>query len=112
MKNNFKFFLAILSLAFVFTACKKYEEGPMISVLPKKSRVTGEWKVEKRISASGDEQLVQSNEVLRINKSSSFDVLVGDSIVRYGTWAFAKDKTHINFTYKKEGVDNIDEFEI
>jgi len=112
MKSNFKFFLAILSVVFVFTACNKYEEGPMLSVLTKKARLTGDWKVEKRISASGDVQLFQTNEVLKINKSGSFDVFVADSLTRFGTWAFAKEKEYVYFTYKKEGVDNIDEFKI
>ncbi|PWH82195.1 hypothetical protein [Brumimicrobium oceani] len=112
MKNNFKFFLAILSVAFVFTACKKYDEGPALSLLTKKARISGEWRVEKEISAAGVEQLVQSQDVLSISKSGSFEIIEDNKIETIGTWDFIKDKEYISFTYKEDGVNNIEEFKI
>ena len=113
MKNNFKFFLAILSVAFILTSCKKYDEGPAFSLMTKKARISGEWRVEQEISSSGDVQLVQSQEVLVINKSGSFEIVDDFKTEIIGTWDFIKDKEYVAFTYKDdEGVNNIVEYKI
>ncbi len=45
----------IMALVILFGSCGKYEEGPGFSLLTKKMRITGEWKMEK-IFKNGTEQ--------------------------------------------------------
>jgi len=42
-----KYILLFLLLAFCFTDCKKYPEGPWISLRSKEKRLLGNWKVQK-----------------------------------------------------------------
>lgn len=44
--------LFALGFTFTFTGCKKYEEGPGLSLRSKKSRLVNEWKLDKLISSS------------------------------------------------------------
>ncbi len=44
--GNIKILLLFISLAGVFSTCKKYPDGPLISFLSKQKRVRGEWQVE------------------------------------------------------------------
>lgn len=112
MKNNTKFFLSILTLVFVLSACKKYEEGPAISILTKKARVTGAWKAEKKISNSGEVDYVFDDEVIRINKDDTYEIHEGNELVVFGTWDFTKDKEYLRFTFTENGSKNIQEFKI
>lgn len=112
MKNNMKFLLSILSLIFVLSACKKYEEGPTLSLTTKKYRVSGDWKAERIISKSGDVEFVQSNVVWRINKDETFEVLEGNSIIEKGTWDFSQNKDYLMFTSKDEGTVDVVEYRI
>jgi len=47
----------ILALTVLFTACGKYEDGPAFSLLTKKMRITGEWKIEKMFKNDTEQQL-------------------------------------------------------
>lgn len=107
-----KFLLSILSLIFVLSACKKYEEGPTLSLTTKKYRVSGDWKAERIISKSGDVEFVQSNVVWRINKDETFEVLEGNSIIEKGTWDFSQNKDYLMFTSKDEGTVDVVEYRI
>lgn len=112
MKNKMKFLLSILSLIFVLSACKKYEEGPILSLTTKKSRVAGNWKAERVISKTGDVEFVQSTEVWKIKKDETFEVLEGNSIIEKGTWDFSQNKDFLMFTTKDEGTIDVVEYQI
>lgn len=112
MKNNFKFFLAIIGVIFVLSACNKYEEGPSFTLLSKKARISGDWTIEKITSVSGVEQLSQSTEVLSINRNGSYQLIYKELPTVLGNWAFIKEKEYVSLTYKKDGFDNIDEYKI
>ncbi len=45
MKSILKLFLATLLVVAISTGCKKYEEGPSVSVLTRTMRLCGEWKI-------------------------------------------------------------------
>jgi hypothetical protein len=47
MKTTKKLFGILLVSLFILSSCGKYEEGPAISLLPKSTRLSGTWKVEK-----------------------------------------------------------------
>ena len=44
MKNLLKLFLILI--CFVTFSCKKYEDGPTVSLRTKKARVVNKWKVD------------------------------------------------------------------
>ena len=112
MKNNMKFLLSILSLLFVLSACKKYEEGPAFSLLTKKARITGSWKAEKVISKSGVMEFVYYDEVMKILKDGDYEFLVGSSIEITGIWDFSQDKEYLRLNYGEDGINNIVEYKI
>ena len=48
MKTTSKILLvAILALGVQLTSCKKYEDGPAISLKSKNKRLVGDWELEK-----------------------------------------------------------------
>lgn len=47
MKNLFFIFFTIITIATIFYSCSKYEEGPKISLLTKKARLTSYWELSK-----------------------------------------------------------------
>lgn len=113
MKITFKIFLSLLTVLFVLSSCKKYDEGPAISLLTKKMRVTGDWKAEKIISESGDVDYVDGVEIVKIMKDNTFERREGNSITESGSWEFSNDKSYLRFTYEDDlGINNIEEFEI
>lgn len=113
-----KYILPILSVLFVLTACSKYEEGPAFSLLTKKSRITGDWKTERKIDKEGDEEFYYTDQTIRILKTGEYEVHQNKDIVIDGEWEFANDKNDFRITYEldenenSEEVLNIEEFEI
>ncbi|RFC54552.1 hypothetical protein DXU93_06070 [Brumimicrobium aurantiacum] len=118
MKNKMKYILPILSVLFVLTACSKYEEGPAFSLLTKKSRITGDWKTERKIDKEGDEEFYYTDQTIRILKTGEYEVHQNKDIVIDGEWEFANDNNDFRITYEldenenSEEVLNIEEFEI
>lgn len=45
MSDNFKVYFNVFFVAFVLSACGKYEDGPMFSLRTKTARITGEWEL-------------------------------------------------------------------
>lgn len=85
-----------------FTGCKKYEEGPSISLLTKKARVAGTWGVEKYMVNGVDQtaawRQVYSSENLIFDKagtySATYNTILGP-FTDAGTWAFINDKANL-----------------
>lgn len=50
-------FLPLLVVVLFLGSCGKYEDGPAFSLLTKKARLTGEWKVEKVFKNDVEEEL-------------------------------------------------------
>lgn len=108
--KTYKNFSLLVALTFILslglTSCEKYEEGPSLSLLSKKQRMTGTWLVVENDGDEVEEDLTYSMEAdgditmtyRDGNASFSFD----------GQWDFAEDKDHI-FT---EFGDDIDKFKI
>ena len=47
-----------LATAIGISGCKKYEDGPMFSLLTKKQRLTGEWEATKLISDNDGQNMI------------------------------------------------------
>ena|SRR5688572_21650890 len=93
IKNRVIAFLLFSFLAgTIITSCKKYEDGPALSLATKKSRITGDWKIEN-ITYDGEDVtafylLFLGNGVfISINKDQSYMIETDK-----GTWSFSGDK--------------------
>jgi len=113
MRNSFKLILSILTLVFVLGSCSKYEQGPGLSLLTKKARLTGYWIAESKTTESGVVTFYTEEKTFNLNKDESFQ---RDSelitFLEVGTWTFSNEKGSIVLTYKKNGNNYVEELEI
>lgn len=81
-------FSLIFIMLFAISGCKKYEDGPLISLRTKEARLTGEWDVE----------------YFSINGYDSTSYLKSQSF--YGKYLFGKDEIHNKklFVYKNSST--------
>ncbi|HQQ94129.1 MAG TPA: hypothetical protein PLQ93_06210 [Bacteroidia bacterium] len=89
------------------SSCKKYEDGPAVSLLSKKTRISGEWTLESYMLNEVDKTAdyltaVGANYMLEIEKDGSYKVagIFADN----GTWVFGEDKDDVYFHSGKSGV--------
>jgi hypothetical protein len=97
-KQIFRLAALLMLTAVVITGCKKYEEGPSISLLSKKSRLAGDWKIEQVLVNGSDQTsaynlLAGSNYVMSISKDGTYKVT--GNWTDDGTWKFSSDKTQL-----------------
>lgn len=84
------------------TSCKKYEDGPALSLLTKKMRVAGTWEVEAffvdGVDKTSDYRAFTTSETIEYKKdgsyTSSYTYVIG-SDTDAGTWEFINDKEEI-----------------
>lgn len=102
MKKSILFAAAAILVASVtFTACNKYEEGPGFSLRSKKSRLAGEWELEKAIENGVDVTAAQnaSGTVnVEFEKGGAVTYSVGAFAI-VGTWEFSDKKEDIYLTF-------------
>jgi len=83
------------------SSCKKYEEGPSISLRTKKARITNEWKLEEmKIGGEDVTALIigfggEFN--LNIKSDETFEQTFGGEEVK-GKWKFSSDKEEVILT--------------
>ncbi len=98
-------FFAALSLS--FTGCKKYDDGPAISLLPKKERLCRMWKPDKYIKADGTETAAGSDDArIEFKKDERFFYHDGGTSYE-GTWSWSDSKEAVRVTYPFIGSVNI-----
>ncbi|MEN8119686.1 MAG: hypothetical protein ABFS35_05045 [Bacteroidota bacterium] len=97
MAKYTKIFIFIL-IAFVSISisCSKYEDGPKISLISKKSRISKEWKTEYSVNlATGIEHSADYyGWLLSINKAGTFSKVINYNLIQTtynGTWEFVGD---------------------
>lgn len=93
----------ILLLATTLGACKKYEEGPYVSFLPREERISNIWQIEK-VSLNGEDITDDYKDnfpelVYEFNENGtarrSFKVL-GVTINQTGEWRLQSDDEELN----------------
>jgi hypothetical protein len=108
-KINALFLLTLpLVIGMSFSGCKKYEEGPAISLNTKMHRVVGSWKVEQVFETSGngaktdrtgDYQTAYANYNMVFAKDEDYTITYNPfSVGTYsetGRWEFGGDKINI-----------------
>ncbi len=100
------YLLLILSFVFIFSSCKKYEDGPAVSLLTKTSRLTGEWEVTEidKDSDFGNWKLL-----LTFEKNGDFTftaIYTGsydyDDVTENGEWEWESGKEVVDVTVDNE----------
>lgn len=102
----------------VAVSCKRYEDGPAISLLPKKARLSNTWKVEKYMRNGVDETnnfaLLYPDYRFAIDNTETYEIYYSNAPYPYlfpGTWKFTdsrkrfirltpQDSTADPFTYE------------
>ncbi|HHZ66128.1 MAG TPA: hypothetical protein EYN51_11645 [Flavobacteriales bacterium] len=102
--------LFVSSLFLFSTGCKKYDDGPLISLKSKKSRITNTWILDE-VFENGIEVLspmgipsgeifgVYCNEVAIIDNNNATFKFV-DLIIAEGNWQLINNKSKIEFNLK------------
>jgi hypothetical protein len=81
----------------LFGACKKYDEGPYVSLRSKKERVTNEWKVDEATAKDGSDRTSDyDGQVWKFTDDHEF-VLEADSSQNSitGKWHFQNDREEL-----------------
>lgn len=114
MKLNAIVFTGGVFLASLFfTSCNKYEDGPGISLIPRKDRVANTWIIEK--AYADNEDVTDDYRVYEIYLSNDGDAeITGEfsifgqdfAIETDGTWEFYNDENNIRFDYENDDADN------
>lgn len=97
MKKYIKLSIILsVSALFLFSGCKKYEEGPSFSLSSKKSRLTNTWKFVKVFDVTTNEDLTADFTGATIEFQKDGTVIWSDgSVAETSTWKFASDKENI-----------------
>ncbi|MBL4655084.1 MAG: hypothetical protein JKY33_04605 [Bacteroidia bacterium] len=113
MKNLKK--LSVLAILGVFTltsmtGCKKYEEGPALSLKSKKGRVANKWKIEYAFDIDDNEVVTSdyAGETWEFAKDGEWIERDNDVIDKSGTWDFISDKESIKITKDNNNIDYYD----
>jgi hypothetical protein len=86
--------------------CKKYPEGPGLSLRAKKKRLINHWQTVYLIHHPTGEETPEPTERLVIRDDNTFARLdSGGYIIYQGEWVFDEDKTHVLFNYEFVGQD-------
>ncbi|MDT8308673.1 MAG: hypothetical protein RQ866_04025 [Bacteroidales bacterium] len=94
------YFLMATFMLSGFYGCKKYEEGPFISLLTKKARIDNTWDLIQAYNDDVDilDQVKIGEYEWRIDKNGSF-VLINNSNTITGSWEFVSDKEELKLMY-------------
>lgn len=107
MKKTLKLSLALLGFAMIFgtTSCKKYEEGPSLSLRSKKARVANTWVFDKYIVDGTEADLAASGldkVEAEYKKDGNYHIKSNGTEVDHGTWEFG-DKKETIITTDEDG---------
>ncbi|MBA2611938.1 MAG: hypothetical protein H0U95_08210 [Bacteroidetes bacterium] len=107
MKNKIIKIIALtLLVSIAIPSCKKYVDGPRFSLLTKKARLAGDWKIES-VTTNGNDQtasykaLVGDNYIFTIDKDEKYKVT--GNFPDDGTYKWGEDKDDVYFTSNVAG---------
>ena len=109
-----KKFLVLALLSVIAVSCGKYEEGPGISLLSKKNRITNVWSLSSRMTNSQTTNLSNSTWKVEIKDDETYNsqaTYLGIPFLNEsGIWKFSTDKSQLLTT--PSGSSNTDSWEI
>ena len=107
MKKTLLYSLIIISYISLNTSCKKYEEGPGISLRSKKERASNSWVLEDVTEAGVSVINNFKNYLLVMEKSGFYSLsyeLSGTAFAEEGTWRFANKNEQIEMLINQQGA--------
>ena len=105
VENNLLMAAALVTVV-NFSSCKKYEDGPALSLRTKKSRLTGEWEVVR----IGNQAFPYDGYTLEMEFDKDGDMEFKYSYASYsysyqGDWEFSGDKEELEITFDNQVTD-------
>lgn len=102
-KNTNAIIFAIIGILAMtpLTSCKKYEDGPYVSLASKTSRVANSWKVEKATEGGKDKTADYKDVRITFTKEGAYTIVSGNGFfgsASSGTWTFINEKEDIQTT--------------
>ena len=111
MKKRITPFLVISIIGLIIiSSCKKYEEGPILSLRTKAARVAGVWTYAKVTVSGVDVTNLYANEKVEFTKDGKAKWTYSTTSSKYGEWKFNEDKSKLMTKY--DNVSIWEEFEI
>ncbi len=92
MRDLLKFTIFGLMIIVVFSGCKKYDDGPMLSLAFKKARVVNDWKMQSA-TQNGNSTTLFNGITIEFKKDNTYTLTWGANFP--GTWDFDKKKEKI-----------------
>lgn len=90
--------LIIMLTSVVLFSCKKYDDGPVLSLRTKKSRIANEWQFDQVVAPNGTNITTQfANSGFELSKDGEYIITEGIS-AETGQWRFASDKENLVLT--------------
>jgi hypothetical protein len=106
MKKHTQILFIALAMIVVLPACKKYPDGPAVSLRSKKARLANNWSIDKVLGAGLDITAAfvtdKKNYNLEIKDDGTFteNYETGGNVnTVIGTWKFSKDKKYVDMHY-------------
>jgi len=95
MKRVFYLFLVVAFASVSFTACKKYEDGPALSLRSKAERVANEWQLQKVTNNEVDVTDTYEDDFLWTFTKDGDYIKFENAVSENGTWEFNEEKTEL-----------------
>jgi hypothetical protein len=106
--------LPMLVILVSITACKKYEEGPAVSLRSKKERVENKWKIAQALDNGKDVTNDYNQYDLDLTSGGAATLTakyaIGAGTFEYtteGNWSFVSDKENISFDFDNNDADGV-----
>lgn len=95
-----KIWIFLIGGTLIIGACKKYDEGPYVSLRTKKERVTNEWKVEEATGDDGSDNTSNyDGQIWEFTDDNDYRFRADSSSSSWeGKWNFENDKEELNIS--------------
>lgn len=110
MRLHFLCAAAIITTV-LFAGCKKYEEGPAVSLRSKKARMENTWEIDRAYNRDGEDITDEYDEYeLRMTKDGDAELRAeyfGVSVDTEGTWEFEDNKEEVRLDFENDDADRL-----
>lgn len=108
-----KYLISITAIALIFsTSCKKYEDGPIVNLTPKKERIANTWVVDRAYDNGEDvtEDFDQYELYTTKDGDAKLEASYNYGSIRFeystnGTWEFKDEKENISLDFENDDAD-------
>lgn len=95
-------FLLLLPALLIPASCKKYDEGPYISLWPKAERIANKWKVSKADLNGADSTNIYRTHILEFTNQGTAIYQIGNRKY-FGTWQLNNNGKDFDLDYDSLG---------